>query len=572
MPILSGSAVARTPNPLRSRTLAGATLVFYAGTGEGRAGSARWGFRSLDRLPEGAIGRAEIDADGRYSVELPLRDEMVTVAIEVERFLFAAPTGRRAVGVLGAGTPSQDKRGLLLDIELPSDSFCALLKALDLWLVAGRVTDCGKPAIPLVGGEVTAFDRDVTQDDTLGSDVTDATGSFEIWFPGSVHRRIPMLPPPFDSISPFELFPGPDLFFKVVKDGSTKLDEPPATGRTPGRENRKNCSYTELCVQAPSWTPQTVTLWSHIGNIHIPDGGGLHDMDADGFVASGKRAFWDSLDFNGQLSQTYLGEAVSFRFIWAEWPDLVTAPAAAAFQPATAAHIVASAPYGSIYTFLGPNPWDFTLTDVLPAPDAAGWIAVEQSPNFVRNTGRMIQLNSAALVPAIDVSGSPTGGAGDPVPVPQRDRPRKFSFKLQVKTASASYEQPTPVVVHLNNTPAFLRFDLQELEASGCSPVTPLGGQIIVHPKYTVAHPYLHSFSITLNRQGGAVATLRSDDFTAHSPLWTDADGEHATFAGAPYGDVGPCSYHTWMSCSRRLTNGVYGPGDTPQLRTFCID
>src|SRR5262249_31720935 len=152
-------------------------------------------------------------------------------------------------------------------------AYCAILAGLDLWLVAGRVTDCGKDTqVPLIGGSVTAFDRDLVQDDNLGTQYTDSTGSFELFFPGSPLPAIPAPPPPFDAISPFELIGGPDIYFKVMLNGLLLLDEPPSTGRTPGRENRTNCSYTELCVAAPSWTPQTITLWSRIGNYAVPDG------------------------------------------------------------------------------------------------------------------------------------------------------------------------------------------------------------------------------------------------------------------------------------------------------------
>ncbi|MFY9823166.1 MAG: hypothetical protein WAM82_17420 [Thermoanaerobaculia bacterium] len=573
---LTGQTTARYGSPYRTETLAGATLVFYLqGTRETGRASSRWGWQQLpdNRLPAGEIGRATVREDGSYDVELKeYREGGLVVALEVRKFDYAPATGKEAAGLLGVGTPRQSERGISLDIDLPIISYCAILKALDLWLVAGRVSDCGHPAVPLSGANVTSFDRDVTQDDNLGTAVTDAGGNFEIYFPGSVFRQIPALPPPFDVISPFELIGGPDIYFKVEVGGVFVLDEPSSMGRTPGRENRSNCSFTELCVQAPTWTPQTITLWSYVGNYMVPDGGGLHDFGADGLTASGKLAFTGAIDFIGQVSQKYLGEAVSFRFVYAEWANLAVAPVYPGdFTHQLTGPQVTSAPYGAIYTFIGPNPWDYSLTPVSPAPDAAGWIAVEQSPNFVRNTGRMIQVDTTQLVQAIDESGSETAGAGLAVPGPKQDRPRKFSFVLEVKTASSSFAQTTPVVLHLNNSWAYLRYNLQELEASGCNPIAQVGGAITVHPMYSVGHPYLNSYSISIQRQDGAVTTPRSDDFSAHGVFWTAAAGEFGTFA-AIYTDVAPCSYRSWITCSRRLTDGYTGASGQEVLRTFCTN
>ncbi|HEX4963550.1 MAG TPA: hypothetical protein VF173_22160 [Thermoanaerobaculia bacterium] len=573
---LTGQTTARYGSPYRTETLAGATLVFYLqGTRETGTASSRWGWQQLpgNRLPASEIGRATVQANGSYDVELrDYREGGLVVALEVRKFDYAPATGKEAAGLLGVGTPRQSEKGISLDVELPTAAYCDILKALDLWLVAGRVSDCGKPAVPLGGANVTSFDRDLTQDDNLGTAATDAGGNFEIYFPGSVFRQIPALPPPFDAISPFELIGGPDIYFKVEVGGVFVLDEPSATGRTPGRENRSNCSFTELCVQAPTWTPQTITLWSYVGNYQVPDGGGLHDFGADGLTASGKLAFTGFPDFIGQVSQKYLGEAVSFRFVYAEWTDLAVAPVYPGdFTQQLKGPQITSAPYGAIYTFIGPHPWNYSLTPVSPAPDANGWIAVEQSPNFVRDTGRMIQLDSTQLVQGIDESGPDTAGAGLAVPGPNQDRPRKFSFVLEVKTASSSFAQTVPVVLHLNNSLAYLRYNLQELAISGCNPISPAGGVITVHPQYSVGHPYLNSYSIGIQRQDGIVVTPRSDSFGPHGVLWTGTAGEFDTFL-ATYNDVAPCSYRSWITCDRRLTDGYSGTGNQEVLRTFCTD
>jgi hypothetical protein len=578
-----GQTTARYASPYRTQTLAGATLVFYfqgenATTAEAPS---RWGFRRLsgDKLLPNELGRATVASDGSYSAELKGYDGGgLVVVLDVTRFSYAPDTKHHVVGVLGAGAPTllgENRKSAngRLDIDLNSSSYCSILAALDLWLVAGRVSDCGKQAsVPLIGGIVAGFDRDVIQDDNLGTSVTDGTGSFEIFFPGSTFRLIPSLPPPFDHIPGFELIGGPDIYFKVSLGSLPLLEEPPTTGRNSDRENRSNCSYTELCVTTPIWTPQSITLWSRIGNYLVPDGGSLHDFDADGFVNAGKLAFYDKLDFNGQVSQTYLGSPVSYRFVYAEWTTLSTAPAYPTdFHPLTTQ--ITGAPYGDLYNFIGPNPWDYTLTPVAPSPDPiTGWIAVNQDGHFIRDVSRMVEVDTSMLVPAIDHPGNDTDGAGSPVPAPEQDRPRKFSFVLEVKTvANSTPQHGVPVTIHINNSAADLRYDLSELSSVACNPITPSGGSITIHPLYTVGHPYLNSYSISVQRQGGTFVTLRTDSYNTspHTPLWTTAAGESGTFA-ATYNDVQPCSYRSWMICDRRLTTGYGGVGGQQILRTFC--
>lgn len=571
---ISGRTTAEYGSPYRHQTLAGATLVFYP---QPKVSSefSRFGWRELGELPSGEIARAAVAEDGTYEADLgDFQGGTLLVALEVEKFAYAPETGKTARGLLGTGVAREGDDGATMDIALAAPSYCELLASLDLWLVAGRATDCAKQPIPAANAEVTAYDRDLTQDDELGTDTTDGAGNFEIFFPGSTFRQIPSLPPPFDSILPHELIGGPDVYFKVEAGGGTLLDEDPSLGRTAGRENRTHCTWVELCVEPPDWSPQDITLWNRIGFHAVPNApgaAGLNDFDADGFVDSGKLAFYKGIDFNGQLSQTYLGQPVSYRFLFAEWSDMTTAPALPAdYQPLTSTHIT-SHPYGAIRVVTGPNPLtDFTLNYLPPTPDAQGWIDVSQHPDFVRPENRLIRLDTTTLVPAISKSGPSTAGAGDPVPAANQDRPRKFSFMLQVRAGAVTYQHPVPVPIHINNSAVYARFDLQQLTSNSCNPIAPQpSGDIEVNPMYTVGHPYLSSFSVTLQRQGGTLATLRSDNHGSHSPLWTGLTGEHDTFL-ATYGDVQPCSYRCWLSFGRRLTNGYGGPGDGPLLRTFC--
>jgi hypothetical protein len=585
--LLRGTTRAAYGNPHHSLTLAGATLVFYAAEAVATRAESRWGFTEADpaRAPGKELARARVQDDGSYGAVLPASfDGAVLVAIDVERFSYAPATGKRAFGLLGAAAPrwegEQGARHAHLEIDLSHHAYCSILSLLDLWLVGGRVAACDSGQ-GMPGGKVEAFDRDLSQDDFLGSDTTDGGGNFQIFFQPSAFKGIPVLPPPFDVIPPHELIGGPDVFFRVTHSGNTLIEESPGAGRGAGRENVGRCSYHELCVK--EITPpkaDTITLWTRIGGYKVPNTTGLNDFDADGLTAAGKLAFSGDIPFYGLVAQQYAGEAVSYRFTWAEWPNLATAPADAAFQPLTAAHINTGVPYGSILVDTGPEPWDYDTTYVYPEPDADGWIAVSQHPDFVRDGWPMLQVRTDVLVPAVGSHGEmeSTFDAGQPVPVgPLRDRPRKFSFKMQMKTASNFEVQPVAVPIHINNSPAYLRFELGELAGNACAELVtpPMGMPLHIHPQWTVAHPYLHDFGVNLHRQGGAHVN-HGEDFNepGNGVLWTSAAGETSP-AGFEllYSDTGSCSYRCSITAHRRLTSG-WGQNGTQQhiLRTFCVD
>lgn len=578
---LLGNTVARYGNPFHTFTLAGATLFFYGyGEKDVAARKPSWGWKATQQsaVSSEILGSARVGDDGTYQVTLEgYRGGYLLVALQVEEFSYAPSTDRSAFGLIGFALPQRDEQAeaLRLDVDLPKTSYCEILKALDLWLVSGRVTDCKKDQTPLTGATVKVFDRDITQDDFLGEGLTDSTGSFAVFFGSAAFKAIPSLPPPWDIIPPHELFGGPDVFFHVNLGTINYLIEDPSKGRTSGRENVTNCSYHELCVTKPALDVDTLTLWAHIGNYRVPDNGSLHDFDADGLTTAGKLAFTGNIDFIGQLSQTYLDEALSFRFRYAEWTDLSVAPTYPDdYTPLLSDNINLNAGYGSIYTSTGPGPFDFTLDTVKPEPDTEGWIAVNQSEDFVRDTGRLIQVKTTSLVPSLGGLDNMEGiaDAGSAVPAgPLRDRPRKFSFVMEIKTLSYSEHQTVPVPIHINNSWAYLRYDLTELQSSACSAIIPSGGSITVNPLFTVAHPYLQYYTINVRRQGGSNMVVRNEDYSTHGVLWTGSTGEYGSET-AVYTDIGKCSYRSHIVADRRLTNGYTGVTYQDVLRTFCVD
>ena len=579
---LYGTTTGHYGSPHRTQTLAGATLAFYpAKPSNDRS---RWSWHAIDEIPDNAVGTAVVQDDGSFTAELDYQGAAVLVAAEVNQLSYAPNTGQTARGFLGTGMIGGEQQ--TLSIDLAAQDYCALLRALDLWLVAGRVTNCGQPVVPADNATVTVFDRDWTQDDTLGMDVTDGAGSFEVFFPRSTFHQIPVIPPPFDWIQPHELFGGPDVFCRVERGGVTLVDEAPSVGRTTDRQNRPNCTYLELCAEVPDVQEDDFTGWTHIGIYQVEDGTNLNDFDSERFVDAGKLAFTKSIDLHGTVAQTTNGSPTRYRFLIAKWDTLTTAPTAPTsptdlgdYAPLTTE--ITSQPYGAIYDTSQPFP--VITSKVSPNPDADGWVDVEQSPDFDRPSGYpLVQVDTRKIVPAIDMGSPSTANAGEETPAAHRDEPKKFSIMLEVSDGTTTQAQP-PVTLHINNSLAYTRLQLEELESNACTPITRSGSDVTINPRFTVAHPYLGSYRLWMQRQGGPEATISEDDFSGHGSLWTDADGVFTDDASTPpdvpasekeftYGHAAQCSYRVWLSVSRRLTTGrdTGGASQGLLLVTFC--
>ncbi|WP_164020950.1 hypothetical protein [Pyxidicoccus trucidator] len=436
MPTIHGRTRAHYDNPHRHQTLAGATLYFYrADAADSRPpgpGRSRLGWRALDALPPGALGLATVQPDGSYSLDLEgYEGGPLLFALRVEKLDYAPATGKSAQGLLGVAQPRREGLAWVLDLDVPRPAYCALLGALDLWLVAGRVTDGSPLARPLVEGVVTACARDFDPDGTLGQAATDATGSFEVFFPGDVFRHIPTLPPPFDSILPHELIGGPDLYFKVRSGNAWVVDEPPSRARERDRENRRNCSYLELCAEPPRL--DTMTLWTHVGETGLGRLDGAGDWSGD-------------VQFRGTLARTYQGEPVRFRFVHAAWAD--TAPRYPRdYRPLTAEHLHGGQAYAYLREQVGPAAGDCMLTPVFPLPDAEGWIAIPQDPRLI-HLGRLIGLRPESLAPR------PGCGAEPRLPSGKQLWRRKVSFILEVRTERHVLHPQGPVTLVLEGLAA----------------------------------------------------------------------------------------------------------------------
>lgn len=592
--VLTGQTIADYGNPERRETLAGATVVFYAA--DKAAARTRWGIYPLsaDSPPGREIGRAVVAADGSYEVRLRATADVILVAIEVSRFTYAPDTGKKVFGLLGPARPvlrkidgEKESTIAAFNITMDPKAYGSLLEALDLWLVAGRVVAAGTSA-GVNGVHVTAFDRDISQDDTLGGAATDATGSFEIFFPGDQFRQVPALPPPFNQIGLVELIGGPDLFFHVDAGTASLLEESPSMGRASGRENVPNISFTLLSVNLTTQlgaTEQTgVTSWSHVGNIE------LIDIDAFGLTSSGQRAFFGSIELRGPVFRRspLNGEPLRYRFLAKELSPATTAATQAMPPPTPIGSVdpnppapvgwtvltgaaIAPSPYARIQTvtYAGGN-YQVAYEDLIPAPNSNGWIEVDQrvlaSNQYYIPSNVMIHLDTSKLVPEV----APTIAA-----------PRKFALVLQVQTASSSFQQVSPnappaspfaTALQMCNNGVYGKISIPQ-QTSACSPITMTAGTINISAKFEVSHPYLGGYRVVVQKWNGQHAEeMEEGSYTdpLNGSFWSGPTSQPVTATRNGY-EVEPCSYEVRLIASPRLTNGITDMVHIEPFAAFCV-
>lgn len=252
-----------------------------------------------DRL----LAQGSLDAEGRIDLHL---DDLYDggafdVDIEVfgqnERDSFAlhlttlAPTWRQ----------TEDGIIAVWDHCLSSRIWCYIRSLIDSWVICGQVVFC-ETQRPISGVKVTAFDRDLLQDDTLGSAVTDINGQFRIEY-----TRADFRPGTWADI---ELIGGPDVYFHVHHtSGAPLLIEPPSKGRETGRENIGHCFCVTLCLGEDVPPPDgdyPPPVFTHVGSYNhqtqidsAPGGTGLTSADS--------RAFYGSIRLNGTLPKEFAG-------------------------------------------------------------------------------------------------------------------------------------------------------------------------------------------------------------------------------------------------------------------------
>ena len=526
--------------------LAGLEVRAYKATGEQTTSSAvaaeKETFHARENVPdEPAIAVSTIDAEGRYVLKFAA-DTYDGGAVEIDLYCATPPrpkvgphtTPRQfAVTTLQPRWRETEQGSLAVwDYTVPARFWCYILSLFGIWTISGQLTTCeGHQPIP--GATVLAFDTDWLQDDALGSATTDATGHFVITYLASDFRRTPF------SFINIEFTEGPDVYFRVELAGQPIITEDPSVGRTRGRENVGPCLCVELCTDKVIGTPETTPHWQQLEVFDIHPGAGLpgSSFDSSGYAdpSGGAYVFGGDVTLHGNcpLTDVGSGHALEYRFTigeytWSTSPDdPTTMPTVgpATVNPVTQVHDT----HVGYVSYLDGNSTTQWAPVVIGAADAAGagWVQVKgkaitvpmynppgttavvtvDTTNFLR-TFDLLVLDSAAVTSAHPVkkpSGLPRSQAGTALAAGEQEPIRRYRLGFQVRDAVTHgpllYTDTLDAVV-LDNSAVVSALDLEELRVNACNP---LAGASEIHLLYTVDHPHLRNFSISIANNGGTV-------------------------------------------------------------------
>jgi hypothetical protein len=422
---------------------------------------------------------------------------------------------------------------------IPYRFWCHLRWLFDAWVICGRLTSC-QDGSPIPGATVSAFDRDWIQDDPLGSAATDSNGRFRIDY-----NREDFTVTPFSPLINIE-FGGPDVYFKATLGTDVILNEPPATGRDPGRENIGPCFCVDLCsdqVQGGcgvSCQPHWQKVWDF--DIH-PDAGQLgSQFSAEGY-AGGAAVSYVFGDMNYRSGVLLRGNcplvnpaapanALQYRFVigeytWPGTPDdpnvIPSVPPVAPLPPVTK---IASTTVGYVFYTDGhgvPSSADVNITSA--DLDPSGWVSpilgrivsvdmhdgtfanvTVTDATFLR-TDELIVLNSSVITSAHAPKlpgGLPQTQAGRALLDSEKEPIRRYTLQFEVRDATTLVTIFTDTLssIILNNSSPILALDMEELFLNLCNP---LGGANTAHVLYTADHPHLNSFALTISSNLGLV-------------------------------------------------------------------
>src|SRR5581483_3839495 len=531
--------------------LANVTVRLYRPTGDQAAAlAAAHPSETLAILPDRQarakskelIGEAETDGAGRFTVELAKGYDGGAFEIDVYCGTVPRPKiGRKAKPVQFALTTLQphwreSEAGNVAAFEycLPARFWCAVLRHFGVWTICGHLTTCADGA-PIPGAVVSAFDADWLQDDPLGSASTDGSGHFLISYTVDDFLKTPLSP-----FINFELVGGPDVYFKAELGGNTILDEGPAAGRAPGRENAGPCLCVSLCSDTVVGDgPETTPHWQQVEDfdIHPAPGQPGSSFSIEGYAgdpSNGAFVFGGGVRLRGNcpLQNIATNNSLEYRFLLGEWTwsppgdDPTTMPSVA---PVSLDPVTQIAPTHVGYVFYvdgNSNPQSHPVYVDASDASADGWIRVDgkavtvpmynppgstavvnvSHSNFLR-TFDLLVLNSPAITalhPAKLPGGLPKADAGRSLTKAEKEPIRwykvRFEARDSVTLASVASDELSSVI--LDNSPVIVQLDLEELRANACNP---LGGASNAHILYTVDHPHLRSFSVSISSNNGVV-------------------------------------------------------------------
>lgn len=554
----------------------------------------------LDTAHGELLGEAVIGADGSYAVELaasyagdavdvdvycgtlaghvPPRPTQVTLTTLQPTWRIVDAGGAEAAGADAAGAEA-GAHVAAFDYAMPPRLACALLNRLGLWVICGQVTVCGTEDV-VDGVTVYAFDRDWLQDDALGSAVTGPGGTFQIWYTVADFSKTP-----FSPLLNIELVPGPDLYFRIEGPGGViLLDEPPSTGRTPGRQNVGPCFCVALCI--PEAPPRTEPIpdFRYIGyldyEVDVNSGPG-----GSGRTVGDNRAFFSGLRLGGPIGTTLGGLPLEYRFEVRALPGGPWTPVLPSqIMPTwigTSEKLVGANLQVTEVWVNGTHPG----TEIIVTPAADGWIPMPQEGNlssglFTPNLN-MIVLDTTTLAPwtPVDVGGIM---AGTPLPPADLVQDQLFGIRLRVRqaglplTEQAGGECQTLAIDntlynHVNKHGSWMpqqvdgqydvtEVNVQQLVGSPCGGVTNASGLTVL---VTAAHPNLGPVNLSMIGGGGTWG------FTL-PPATPGQIAGAATNNGFAVTDLPSCAYTVTLETQVLLTTGDAIPDPLWDYVSFC--
>ena len=440
--------------------------------------------------------------------------------------------------------------------------------------------------------------------------MTDINGRFRIDYTSDAFKVTP-----FSPFLNLEWFGGPDVYFKATLGTDVILDEPASTGRTRGRENVGPCFCVRLCsdkVQGGcgvSCEPHWQKVWDF--DVHPDSGMSGSQFSAEGYAGGPNSSFvFGDINYRGGvllrgncplISPSDNTHKLQYRFVIGEYtwsvnpqedptrvPDL--APAALAPVTQIVSTVVGYVFYTNALGFSDSADVVITSGDL----DANGWVSpilgrivtvdmrngttanvAITDANFLR-TDELIVLNSSVITAAHPPKlpgGLPQLDAGRALTNSEKEPIRRYRLQFEVRdvTTTATIFTDTLSSIILNNSSPILALDLEELRTNKCSP---LGGAATAHVLYTVDHPHLNSFSLTISSNLGTVHSappMPSGSFLPGPNIFFHGgnSGPHnGTNTGGFPVDISmdpPCAYRVNLNWSTRHYPQALGD-DKPEI------
>jgi hypothetical protein len=561
------------------------------------------------------FAEVEADANGQFSFELSDK-EYKGEAFEIDIYCGTVPGHKPPKPVppvqLSITTlqPQWRERDNVFvggwDYCIPYRLWCFIRSLFGAWTICGTLITC-EGGSPIPGAVVNAFDADWLQDDPLGSDTTDINGHFRIHYTSAQFKVTP-----FSPWINTECVSGPDVYFTATLGGTTIVQERQSDGRKRGRQNIGPCFCVSLCSDIIIGPPDQQPHWNKVWSFSIyPDAGQVgSQFSADGYAGgpSSSFVFGDSnykggVQLRGNCPLTNIlapSHALQYRFMigeytWTGTPDDPTtvptvAPAQAALAPVIQIRptTVGCVYYTDAFNHYGPGDVVITSADL----DADGWVTplmgksvtvdmhdgttstvTINAGNFLRFDELMImnsQVITAAHAPKLP-GGLPKAQAGRALTTAEREPIRRYYLQFEVQDAVSSstiYTDHLSSII-LDNSPVIVALDIEELRTNVCSP---LGGASSVHLLYTVDHPHLNNFGMSISNNSGLIhgaPPLPHGNFLPGPNLFFRGgnSGPHNStntggFAQDISGDA-PCAYSVSLGWSRRE---YLSSGDSTQM------